>query len=215
MMRADVGFVLPGRKHLHRAGRGLDVEETNRWFAFRVARQPHELRSHVQRILHLYDKGTPTQLAGALVDLYLVLGKRGCGLRRHMLERCSDRLDEIVAQWLQLKLDPGLDPHEPIPPRLGSVLAIGTSGNTCFSIADDGTGEARPSDVLNMDGNTVQDLLSQASDHILEGRTDSGRHLLSLGLKKWPSDPALFTALRKLEHFLDEADARASARRRS
>lgn len=215
MMSADVGFVLPGRKHLHHAGRGLDVEETSRWFAFRVARQPHELRCHVQRILHLHDKGTPNQLAGGLVDLYLVLGKRGYGLRRHMLERCSDRLDEVVAQWLQLKLQPGLDPHEAIPPDLGSVLSCGTSGNTCFSIADDRTGEASPDFAIGMDDSTIQDLLSQASDHILEGRTDSGRDLLSLGLKKWPSDPMLFTALRKLEHFLDEADARASARRRS
>jgi hypothetical protein len=61
-------------------------------FAYQVHRRPDDLVTHIRRIELLCDKGDPESLNDALIDLFVVLGRRGLALRRRMLRRASAHL---------------------------------------------------------------------------------------------------------------------------
>lgn len=195
----EPGFVLPTQRRLIGAGAGLPPPQVTDWLCHEVARRPRDLRRHVQRIHHQLDHDGPDGIAGALTDLFMVLGDSGLGLRRMLLTRALPRLDDVAVRWFATRLQRGLSPNEAVPAGFRTVLGCGATATTRLlrsappAAADDAREHAE-----DIDG-----ILDAVSDHVVEGRFDAAHRLVTDALARWPDDPALRNALDKLELYLD------------
>lgn len=103
-----------------------------RWLAMRVAREPLDLRAHTQRIRLLTECREPSRLFGALVDLFLVLGSKGIGLRYTLLDIAREVLDPDDHAYLRAHLVGGLHPGAHLPMAMGSVISRGVLGTSAM-----------------------------------------------------------------------------------
>lgn len=74
----------------------------------KIHRNPRNLLSHVQRTLLHHAKKDADATYGALVDLYLVLGPGGRGLRENLLEKTKTLLSKKQLSFLSEYIDSGL-----------------------------------------------------------------------------------------------------------
>ena len=74
----------------------------------KIHRNPRNLLSHVQRTILHHAKRDADATYGALVDLYLVLGPRGRGLRENLLEKTKNLLSKKQFSFLSEHIDSGL-----------------------------------------------------------------------------------------------------------
>lgn len=68
---------------------------------FLVARKPKRLITHIQRIHHCYQTNLQEQLFAALVDLLVVLNRRGQAISRRMIIGAKSKLSEEQYKILQ------------------------------------------------------------------------------------------------------------------
>lgn len=135
---SDPTFVLDSERglQLSAAARArVAPDDAWRWLAMRVAREPLDLRAHTQRIRLLADCREPNRLFGALVDLFLVLGNKGIGLRYTVLDIARPVLDPDDHAYLRAHLVGGLHPGAQLPLATGSVISRGVIGTSAVVTA--------------------------------------------------------------------------------
>lgn len=121
----DAAFQVPetGDLRLEKAG-----ESTLDYLTHQVARLPVDLRNHCRRIILQYDLGGPDELYSSLLDLFFVLGDRGHGLRKRMLEGAKSRLSKEQYTSLLNCLDDDVYSVKSLPTASASVLSKGIVG---------------------------------------------------------------------------------------
>lgn len=103
----------------------------------RIQRNPRDLYAHVRRVMMYHALGHNNRGFGALVDLYLILGRRGRALRENVLDQFEDRLTRQQYRFLCSHLVSGLSASEPLPEGTHSLLAKGISGTTQIVVRSD------------------------------------------------------------------------------
>ncbi len=121
----DAAFQVPetGDLRLEKAG-----ESTLDYLTHQVARLPVDLRNHCRRIILQYDLGSPDDLYSSLLDLFFVLGNRGHGLRKRMLEGAKARLSKEQYTSLLDCLDDDIYSAKSLPTASASILSQGIVG---------------------------------------------------------------------------------------
>lgn len=181
--RTELAFVLPGTSTL-RIMRPQDDNDLDAFLAHQVARVPHDLRTHVQRIVFHLAGTNAVGSYGALVDLFIALGPKGIPLRQRMLDATKHLLDRSQYQALVHKLDPGLHAADPLPAARTSMLSKGTRGIRIL--------------VERLDRHetpSLHDPLDQARSYLEYGQLDEARSLLENALLDEPLRVELHTEL--------------------
>ncbi len=125
----EPAFIISGHKALY-----LNVanwsDKARDYLAHHVARVPNDLRVHVQRINvnRVYDDIDGTY--GAVLDLFIALGKEGLTLRKRVLRQCAAVLRPETLQVLEQHLIGGITAMTPMPAAPRSVLTKGLVGNS-------------------------------------------------------------------------------------
>lgn len=145
------------------------------FLAREVARNPAELRRHVQRISLFLTKDNGSRAYGAITDLFIALGENGLPLRRRMLEVAKPLLSADQYRALHDKLQSGLSPLERVPLSGESILGKGIRGTTRLVERVDTQGRSGP------------DILADAQSCLEYGQVDEARCLLEEAVLKEPS----------------------------
>jgi hypothetical protein len=144
------------------------------YLTYQVAREPVDLRCHVQRIGLLVSKGDGPGVYGALVDLFIGLGEKGLALRRRMLRTAKPLLSNDQSRALEEKLWSGLSALDRIPLSRASILAKNIRGSTELVGLDDTQHTAS------------HDLLDEARSHLEYGQLEDARRVLEEAMLQDP-----------------------------
>lgn len=171
--RAELAFVLPKVNKL-----GLEPSTDDKaprdYLAHQVAREPKDLRTHVQRIHVNIADASAGDSYGALVDLFIALGARGLLLRYRMLDATKHLLDRGQYQALLRALDNGLHAADAIPIASASMLGRGTRGGRHLV------------ERLDRQAATLLDPLDEARSYLEYGQIQEARELLEAALLSEP-----------------------------
>ena len=156
------------------------------FLAHRVKRDPGDLKVHLQRIgLHL-EQADEEALYGALLDLFLVLGRNGQALRKRMLHQAIGRLTLEHSVSLREHLEPGLHPGDLVLPGRFSILSTGLTGD-CVVITRNEKKNQRTREFLEevrdlIDSGQITEAQSALEEALLEdpGNTQLSAELLDL-----------------------------------
>ncbi len=148
----------------------------------RIVRNPRDLLSHVRRIYLASALADDITIAGALTDLFLILGREGRPLRERLLQLVSHQLDAETRRFFEAQLDGGLDENEAtfdMPESRLSKRLLGTT--SIVSRASDAKGFDDPVRLALESISRGHDDLAQA---VLEGalETDPGNTQVSEAL---------------------------------
>ncbi|MES9927117.1 MAG: hypothetical protein ABW158_03295 [Candidatus Thiodiazotropha sp. 6PDIVS] len=111
----------------------------------RVRRNPRDLHAHVQRTLLYLSKYESEAMYAALVDLFLILGKRGSHIRKNLVGQAKPFLLKEQHQFLIKHMESGLDSNQPLPSNTFSSLSRGHSG-TMYIVSRKSTGSSQSFD---------------------------------------------------------------------
>ncbi len=137
----------------------------------RIVRNPRDLLSHVRRVYLAAALDDDAKLAGALTDLFLVLGRDGRELRQRLLRLVGGQLDLQHLRFFEDHLDCGLDESEATFDTPESRLSKRLLGTTSIvSRADDANGFDDPVRLALESISRGHDDLAQA---VLEGALES------------------------------------------
>lgn len=164
-------------------------DSVSHYLAHQISRHPNVLINHVQRIyLHASAKNAEHTYA-ALLDLNLVLGKKGEKLRKRLLFQCKKTLKEkqyILLNELSLHSDNAQNKH---PMLAHSILCRILSNNNIVSRAE------------NHKKLPVQDVIDEARDRIDYGQLDAAQTLLEKALIKSPERADIATELLEIYRY--------------
>lgn len=155
----------------------------------RIVRHPRELVSHVRRILLLRELERADSLAGALLDLFIVLGNRGRALRSRLLHMIESRITPEEREFFRAHLDDGVSPTEAMPLLPQSRLSRQVVGTTRIVA----TGNSK-------------NAFEVAKAALASGRTEDARELLEGLLELDPGSPEVCSALLDLYEQRDDRD---------
>lgn len=152
---------------------------------FLVARKPKRLITHIQRIHHCYQTNLQEQLFAALVDLLVVLNRRGKAISRRMIIGAKSKLSEGQYKILQKFMTEDFD------------IAL-LSGNQ-YSIFTKGLVGARNL-VQQIEASETQtyDPLVLAHDYIEYSQLDEAKDVLEKALVNQPQRLELHQCLLEL-----------------
>jgi hypothetical protein len=153
----------------------LDYNDILEKLVFRVARKPKDLMSHLQRIYYCFYKDLNDQLFAAIVDLMVVLNKRGQSISWRVLIGAKSHLD--VEQFKQLK-DYLKDEHSRAILLKGNQYSIFSKGILGMNI------------MINYLDNTNKfdhDPLEIALDHIEYSQLEEAKHVLEKAIMQQPT----------------------------
>jgi len=186
----EVSFALNAQTRLAGVGVGLSELCVADWFSHAVARNPANLRRHVQRIVYLCEQKA-AGVANALADMFLVLGRSGYPLRQRMLRYASPLLSHACRDWFQERLADGRAAHVGLPEGCVPLLGSGATGVTrLLELGDD----SEPSS----SSEAASDLLESVSEHLLQGQLGAACDLLEDGIRAEPDNLALQHELAKI-----------------
>jgi hypothetical protein len=174
-----------------------DAREQWRHLSALVSRDGYDLESHARRVL-LACRPPLTDLAfGALLDLFLVLGTQGRGLRKRLLDLGRGWLESDEAHFLSQHLESGLTRATALPAAPGSVFHNALVGKTQM-VAHVRLAAAQRS--------PHEQAVSMLEDGDLAGAT----HLLEEALLADPADAAVSQELLGIYHHSRDDAARAA-----
>ena len=172
------------------------------YLGHRILENPYDLRSHVQRILLLIDRGDETDLQGALVDLFIALDDKGEGLRRRLLELASSRLPRTTAVFLKQRLASGVKPWETAVSRMrSSLLSLGFSGVHEVVRRRDGAGSS-----------TYANAVEEARSCLEYGQVEVARDVLERALKLDPGNDRVASELLEIYRSTRDEERLAATR---
>lgn len=172
------------------------------FLAHLVAREPANLRAHVQRVGLCLERRAAGDLYAALLDLFLALGPRGTPLRRRMLRAADQVLAPHHAAFLYVSLMGGLVATAPHPSARGSMLTRSVTGSLTAVTKRDGPAPARSAP------------LEEARTYITEGDVEAARLVLETALAADPGNADLAEELLGLYRATRDRAALARMRER-
>ena len=161
----------------------------------RIARNPRDLLSHVRRLYLANALGDTDAIAGALTDLFLVLGEEGQRLRERMLRLCQSNLEPEQLTFFRSHLEHGLDGNEAMPATPQSRLSKRLLGTTKIVTR------------AETDNSVKQNPVQLARDSIANGHHDVAQAVLEGALESDPGDRQVSEALLALYSNLDLRDS--------
>jgi hypothetical protein len=163
----------------------------------RLARGTHVLlHSHAQRVLLAIARDDADGAYGALIDLFLALGAAEQPYRIELLAAASALIGPERSAALQAHLVHGLQPSDPIPLSMRSMLSKGVTGTTALVALSE-----EESDSQQMDS------LSMARLLITSGDVTSAKEILERALLEHPDDENLALELLELYQHLHDPDS--------
>ena len=174
---------------------GEDRERAADFLAHAIARQPADLRRHVQRIhLHLENR-RPQALSAALLDLFIGLGGNGRPLRERLLNKSASVLDPADHAFLQQHLSTGLAANDALPDLAESMLSKGITGNA-------------PAIISAAVGNqSERDYIAESQSYIEYGQLELAKSTLEEGILRQPDQLQLHQDLLEFYQYTDDRDA--------
>ncbi len=139
----EAAFLIPGDTRLQLDTTHWEHKAAD-YLARAVARNPGNLRAHVQRaLLHLKLKNTLC-LYGSLLDLFIALGEHGHNLKIRMLLTTGDQLQETHRDFLLSRLQNVILANEVLDDTQCAVLPKGYSGTDTLILATTGGTDSNP-----------------------------------------------------------------------
>jgi len=170
-------------------------DSVSHYLAHQVSRQPNTLINHVQRIyLHAAAKNTEHTYA-ALLDLYLILGKKGEKLRKRLLFQCKKILKEEQYTLLSKFSLHSEDAENECPMLAHSILCRILANNNIVSRAE--TNKELP----------VQDVIDEARDRVDYGQLNEAQVLLENALIESPERADIATDLLEIYRYTRNREA--------
>ena len=174
----DAAFQVPETRDLRLEKAG---ESTLDYLTYQVARLPVDLRNHCRRIILQYDLGGPDELYSSLLDLFFVLGNRGHGLRKRMLEGAKARLSKEQYTSLLDCLDDDVYSIKSLPTASASILSQGIVGVRQVIEKSTGSDQAPPSPQKS-------DALAEARACLEYSQITEAQTILENALQKQPDE---------------------------
>jgi len=164
----------------------------------RVSRTPHDLRVHLHRIIASHYSSQLEFLYGALLDLFIVLDKKGFLLRQRLFNKFAASLPDHQSTALKQALMLGAAKLETLPHSSCSRFNKGVVGSTNLVIK---TGE------LSQHQFSV---LDEARDLIDSGLLDDARMILEQAIVQQPDDEHVSRELLDLYRYTKNTNAFAA-----
>ena len=175
--KAAVGFY---EWHDWSAEKGLER------LVFQVSRKPNTLEAHMERIYYCFENALDEQLFGALVDLLIILNKKGLALGRRMIAGSKSRLPENQYQALVRHLVNNGVNYDLLPPSPYSVFAKGLQSTAkLLQLNENGREEKH-------------DALTLARDYIVFSQLDDAMDVLKQAILEHPERMELHNELLSL-----------------
>ncbi len=138
----------------------------------RIARNPRDLLSHVRRLYLANALNDADAIAGALTDLFLVLGEEGQRLRQRMLRLVEEGLGEEQLAFFRSHLEHGLDGNEAMPATPQSRLSKRLLGTTKI-VSRAETDDSAPQNPVQLARDSIANGHHDVAQAVLEGALDS------------------------------------------
>ncbi len=170
-----------------------------------VAHQPANLHLHLRRIRLAAALALPEPLAGAIADLFIVLGDKGQDLRKHILNTWKGPLSRQQLAMFRQALYAGIDAYTPLP-AIRSRLSKGNGGRRHRIVVPLGAA-ANAADTEGMTGvflETVRDLID--SGRLVEASEALEKALPEADETLW-GEGAI--ELARLYRYLEDGESRA------
>ena len=145
----------------------------------RIQRNPRDLESHVRRIVLEDARGDVDGICGAMVDLFLILGRRGRPLRRRLIRLVESKLTPEQRRFFRERLDSGI--------RRADARAALPQSRLSGRFADIGRLVVR----REGDSDPDVDSVAHAREMVAAGRGDLAQALLERALEADPGDEAV------------------------
>jgi len=164
----------------------------------RVSRTPHDLKVHLHRIIASYYSSQLEFLYGSLLDLFIILDKKGFLLRQRLFNKCAAVLPDQQSTVLKQALMLGAAKLEFLPHSSCSRFNKGVVGRTNLVIK---TGEL-PQHQFSV--------LDEARDLIDSGLIDDARMILEQAITQQPDDEHVSRELLGLYRYTKNTNAFAT-----
>ncbi len=176
---------------------GLAAQATEH-LGHRVSRAPHDLKVHLHRIIASHYSRQLESLYGALLDLFIVLDKKGFLLRQRLFNKFAASLPDDQSTALKQALMLGAGKLKSLPHSDRSRFSKGVVGSINLVIK---TGE--PSE-------HQFSVLDEARDLIDSGLIDDARMILEQAIIQQPDDQHTSRELLELYRYTKNTDAFAA-----
>lgn len=192
----EVHFRVAGNTRLH-IHKGMDSNRGYTYLSQQVARRPHDLRLHMQRIFLLSDSARKDKLPGALIDLFITLGEAGHALKKRCLVLTAGLLDNATRQMLENALLQGIRPDDAALSRYrGTVLSLGLSGTPTLVTRH-----------LPRQDTDYQSAFDEATACLEYGQLDAARGVLEEAVHQQSDDPRILELLLEIYQRSDDSQA--------
>ncbi len=176
------------------------VEHAIEHLSHKVSRTPRDLNIHLYRIIASYYSNQIELLYGALLDLFIVLDKKGFPLRQRLFNKFSGLLLDNHRVFLKQALLLGAADVESIPHSSCSRFNNGVVGSTNVVIK---TGEPSQHQFS---------VLDEARDLIDSGLIDDARMILEQAITQQPDDEHISRELLEIYRYTKNLDDFATIR---
>jgi len=172
----------------------LAVQATEH-LSHRVSRTPNDLKVHLHRIIASHYSRQIESLYGALLDLFIILDKKGFLLRQRLFNKfaCSLSVHQSIALKQALML--GAGKLESLPHCDNSRFSNGMVGSACLVIKTDEPSQYKFS------------VLDEARDLIDSGLIDDARMILEQAIIQQPDDEHISRELLELYRYTKDSSA--------
>lgn len=195
----DVAFIKPDWNGWYHRLPAEIADTAIDYLTHRITKRPQDLLAHVHRIVAIYYTNNTNALYGALLDLYIVLDKKGFRLRQRLLNKVAPRLPSEQRVALRNGLLFGIKSVEEVPFCVGS----------CFNAQLHDVGA-----VVVQTGEQIKhefSVLDEALDLINSGFLDEARMILEEAIMIEPGSFDLNSELLNLFRCTKDKDAFFSA----
>lgn len=165
------------------------------FLSHKISKTPHDLTAHLHRIIAAHYSRNSDHLYGALLDLFIVLDKRGFALRQRLLNKFSPALTSVQHQAMRQGLLFGINAVEVLPQSYCSRFATGMVGKAGIVAKTGLTAELEYT------------VLDEVRDLIDSGLFDDARRMLEEAISRQPGDEALNKELIDLFSYTRDKDA--------
>ena len=191
----EVTFAIANNPILYlQLGSSNDIAIEN--LCHRIARDPQDLRAHIQRIALYMRTQNNEGVYSALIDLFIALGEKGGAIRKRMFSNAEPYLSDKRKFFFSSILHRGIRDTDPVPDAHVAVLCKGYIGNNNFIV------ESAHNSCTYED-----DPRQEANDCLSYGQVDEARKILEQAVLQEPWREDLQTDL--LEIYWATRDVKA------
>ena len=170
----DVTFLIDANPALY-LQLGTSNEHAIENLSHRIARDPLDLRLHVQRMTLYLRMQNSEGVYGALIDLFIAIGENGLSIRQRMLTQAKPFLSNQRLLFFNSIMQRGLRNSDPVPHAQTAVLCKGYIGKKQFIVQ-----------TAHASCRTGIDPRQEAIDCLIYGQVDEARKILEQAVLQEP-----------------------------